>query len=59
VPDLRPLLEEHIACNNELLPYVVFEGDFLRWFIDRVRAGDHEPAQRFGAAIEPLMTTCR
>lgn len=51
------MLDEHIDYNDELLPYVLFEGDFLRWFIDRVRAGDHEPAQRFVASIEPLMTT--
>ena len=56
-PELRPLLDEHIADNEELLAYVVFEGDFLRWFVDRVRTGDHEPAERFVAAIEPLMTT--
>lgn len=55
--ELRPLLEEHVADNDEVLAYLVFEGDFLRWFIARVRAGDHEPAQRFVAAIEPLMTT--
>lgn len=36
---------------------MVFEGDFLRWFVDRVRAGDNEPARRFVAAIETLMTT--
>jgi hypothetical protein len=57
VPELRPLLDEHIADNEELLPYVVFEGDFLRWSVDCVRAGDHEPAQRFVTAIELLMTT--
>jgi hypothetical protein len=57
VPELRPLLNEHVAYNEELLAYVVFEGEFLRWFVDRVRAGDHEPAARFVAAIEPLMTT--
>jgi hypothetical protein len=57
IPELRPLLEEHLADNGELLSYVVFEGDFLRWFVDRVRRGDHEPARRFVEAIEPLMTT--
>jgi hypothetical protein len=30
VPELRPLVDEHIADNDELLSYVVFEGDFLR-----------------------------
>jgi hypothetical protein len=57
VPELRQLLDEHIAYNEELLSYLVFESDFLRWFVDRVRAGDHEPAARFVAAIGPLMTT--
>ena len=44
--ELRPLLDEHLADNGELLSYIVFEGDFLPWFIDRVRSGDHEPARR-------------
>jgi hypothetical protein len=57
VPELRPLLQEHLATNEELLPYVVFEGDFLRWFVGRVRSGDDAPATRFAEAIEPLMTT--
>ncbi len=43
--------------DGELLPYVVFESDFLRWFVERVRTGDHEPARRFADAVEPLMTT--
>jgi hypothetical protein len=58
VPELRPLLDEHLDYyDGELLPYVVFESDFLRWFIERVRTGDTEPARRFLAAIEPLLTT--
>jgi hypothetical protein len=57
VLELRPLLDEHMAYYEELLSYVVFEGDFLRWFVDRVRAGDQDPAERFVAAIEPLLTT--
>ena len=57
VPELGPLLEEHVTFNEELLAYVLFEGDFLGWFVERVRAGDYEPAARFVAAIEPLMTT--
>jgi hypothetical protein len=43
VPELRPLLDAHISDHGEVLINVVFEGDFLRWFIDRVRQGDHEP----------------
>jgi hypothetical protein len=54
VPELGPLLNEHLADNGELLPYLVF-GDFVRWFIDRVRSGDDRPAWRFVVAIEPLM----
>lgn len=57
VPELGPLLDEHLEDNGELLVYMAFERDFLRWFIDRVRAGDSEPARRFVGAIEPLMTT--
>jgi hypothetical protein len=40
-----------------LLPYVVFEGDFLRWFVKCVRSGNDAPAKRFVEATEPLMTT--
>jgi hypothetical protein len=57
VPERLPILDEHVAYNDELLRYVVFEGDFLRWFAERVRAGHDEPAQRFVAAIERLMRT--
>jgi hypothetical protein len=57
VPELGPLLDSHLAENEELLSYLVFEGEFLRWFIERVRSGDGEAARRFVAAIEPLMTT--
>jgi len=57
VPELGALLDEHLADMGELLPYVVFESDFLRWFAHQVRAGESEPARRFVAAIEPLLTT--
>ena len=57
VPELRPLLAEHIEDNDGILPYLVFESDFTRWLVDRTRAGDHEPARRFVDAIEVLMTT--
>ena len=57
VPELRPLLDEHLAHYAELLPYFVFESDFLRWIVKRVRSGDDPPAKRFVEAIEPLMTT--
>jgi hypothetical protein len=58
VPELRSVLDEHLADNyGEVLTYLAFENEFLRWFVDRVRAGDHDPAERFVAAIEPLMTT--
>jgi hypothetical protein len=57
VPELRPLLDEHVRDMDELLPYVVFESDFRRWFVSAVRAGDHDPARRFVEAVEPLMTT--
>jgi hypothetical protein len=57
VPELRPILDEHLADNDELLSYVAFEGEFLGWFVGRVRAGDDGPAERFVEAIEPLMTT--
>ncbi|MDA0167909.1 hypothetical protein OJ998_02335 [Solirubrobacter taibaiensis] len=47
VPELRPLLEEHLECYDEVLPYVVFESDFTGWVIERARGGDHEQARRF------------
>ena len=56
VPELGPLLDEHLEDMDELLPYLVF-GDFVRWFIDQVGTGKSEPASRFVAAIEPLLTT--
>jgi hypothetical protein len=43
--------------EQQAIAWLAFEGDFLRWFIERVRSGDHEPARRFVEAIEPLMTT--
>jgi hypothetical protein len=57
VPELEPLLREHIADNEETLPYVVFEGDFLRWFTLAVRAGESSAPRRFVAAVEPLLST--
>lgn len=57
VPELRELLDQHIAFNEELLPYAVLEGDFLGWLVDRVRAADEGPAKRFVAAVEPLLDT--
>lgn len=57
VPELTPLLDEHVAFYEELLPYVLFESDFVRWFIDRVKSGDIEPARRFIESAEPRLTT--
>ena len=52
VPELRPLLEQHLAdMDDELLPYVVFESDFLCWFVNAVRGGDDEAARRFTEAL--------
>ena len=57
VPELRPLLEAHAKYYDEVLPYLVFESDFTGWVIERVRAGDLDPARRFVDAVEVLMTT--
>lgn len=57
VPDLAPLMDQHITDYDELLPYVLFEGEFLPWFTERVRHGDDEAARAFVRAIEQLMTT--
>jgi hypothetical protein len=56
MPELRPVLDEHVADNDEVLSYPAF-ADFMRWLVDRVRAGDHAAASRFVAAVESLMTT--
>jgi hypothetical protein len=56
-PELRPLLDEHVATFGQLLPYVVFETDFTRWFVERIRAGDEDAPKRFAAAVETLMRT--
>ena len=50
VPELGPLLDEHVSFNGELLPYVVFESDFLRWFIERVRMA--RACQRVGSCLQ-------
>ncbi|MFL5909395.1 MAG: hypothetical protein ACJ768_02330 [Gaiellaceae bacterium] len=58
VPELRPLYEEHVSFNEELLPYVLFECDLTPWFVDAVRRGtSEEPARRFAEAVETLMDT--
>lgn len=58
MPELRPLYEEHLRFNDELLPYVLFEGDFTVWLRDHVRSGDQGDAvARFLDVIEILMTT--
>jgi cell wall assembly regulator SMI1 len=56
VPELGPFVAEHVADSDELLAYLVVEGDFVPWFVERVRAGDCEAAGRFLAAVETLLT---
>lgn len=48
VPELAPVVREHIADNDGVLPHVLM-GDVTRWAIDS--AGD-EPRRRFFAALE-------
>jgi hypothetical protein len=58
VPELAPLLDEHLRENDGLLTYVVFQSEFTRWFCDGVLSdADEEPLRRFAAAIEVLMDT--
>jgi hypothetical protein len=57
VAELGPLLDAHVSFNDGLLPYALFESDFLRWFTERVRSGESDPARRLVSAIELLMTT--
>lgn len=56
LPELRPFVAEHVADSDELLAYLVLEGDFVPWFVERVRAGDMDVAGRFLAAVEGLLT---
>src|ERR671930_473529 len=58
VPALRPLLDAHLADHGELLPYVLFESDFMRWFGARAREpGAPDALRAFVDAVEVLMTT--
>ncbi|HEX6678088.1 MAG TPA: hypothetical protein VF486_24110 [Actinomycetes bacterium] len=58
VPALRPLLDAHLAEYGELLPYVLFESDFMRWFGARARApAARDELRAFLDAVEVLMTT--
>jgi hypothetical protein len=57
VPAFGSMVEEHLATFDELLPYVVFEDDFTRWFAARVRAGDEPEVRSFLSVVERLLTT--
>ncbi len=37
VPELHPVIDDHVSFNEELLPYVVF-GDITRWIIELHRS---------------------
>lgn len=58
VPSLRPLYEEHVALYEELLPHLLFEGSFTRWFCAEVRLGESlQSPMRFAQTVELLMDT--
>ncbi len=59
VPALRPLLDAHLAEYGELLPYLVFESDFMSWFAAKARepSAAQDELRVFVDAVEVLMTT--
>lgn len=55
---VRPLYDEHLEDNDELLPHV-FMADVRRLFVDLVEAGACKDVERLLAAIEVLESSPR
>jgi len=56
VPELAPLLLRHLADWDELLPYVVFEDDYMDWFKSTAVAEPTNPSLRkFLDCVEVLL----
>jgi hypothetical protein len=57
VPFARPIYEEHISENDEILPHVLM-ADLRRLFVELVNQGDQEKVRDLLGAIE-TMAACR
>lgn len=56
VPELGPLLAQHVADQGEVLPYVLFEDDFMGWFKSAAKADPENPSvTRFLDCVEVLL----
>lgn len=56
LPELQSIEADHLDAYDGLLPYLLL-ADLVRWYEDRVRAGDSDLARRFLAIVELLLTT--
>lgn len=56
VPELAPLLAEHLADQGEVLPYVLFEDNYMGWFKTKALADPTNPSvTRFLECVEVLL----
>lgn len=53
VPELRPVYDEHIHDNGELLPHMFF-GDVTRYAVQQVRWGEMGPAKPVERILQVL-----
>lgn len=51
VPELRPVYDEHIHDNDDLLPHM-FLGDVTRYVVQQVRSGDMGPTKPVSRILE-------
>jgi hypothetical protein len=56
VPFARPVYEQHLRDNGEVLPHVLM-ADLRRMFVNLVQAGDDDDVKRFLEAIEALASS--
>lgn len=53
VPELRPVYDEHIHDNGELLPHVLL-GDVTRYVVQHMRSGEVEASRTVGRILDCL-----
>lgn len=56
VPFARPVYEQHVRDNEEVLPHVLM-ADLRRMFVDTVEAGNDDEVKWFLEAIETLASS--
>jgi hypothetical protein len=56
VPFARPVYEQHLRDNGEVLPHVLM-ADLRRMFVNLVQAGNDDDVKRFLEAIEDLASS--